>query len=88
MGRLIAEPDHQTAEYAILVGDEWQNMGIGGILTDYCTEIAKDWGVRRIVATTTTDNYRMMAVFKKRGFELRIDRAENTVDVTKDLPKN
>jgi len=88
VGRLIADPDHKTAEYAILVGDEWQNMGIGGILTDYCMEIAKEWGVRRIVATTTTDNYRMMAVFKKRGFELHIDGAENTVDVTKDLPGN
>lgn len=85
VGRLVADPEHETAEYAILIGDEWQNQGLGGLLTDYCLRIAKDWGVKRVVATTTTDNYRMTAVFRKRGFEITTTQADGTVDVVKEL---
>ncbi|MBN1917277.1 MAG: bifunctional acetate--CoA ligase family protein/GNAT family N-acetyltransferase [Verrucomicrobia bacterium] len=85
VGRLIADPEHETAEYAILIGDEWQNQALGGLLTDYCLKIARDWGVKRVVATTTTDNYRMVAVFQKRGFALTTDHAGGTVDAVKDF---
>jgi len=56
VGRLIAEPGRKTAEYAVLVQDRWQDKGLGGLLTDYCTEIAKTWGIRTVTAITTTDN--------------------------------
>lgn len=85
VGRLIADPDHETVEYAILMSDKWQNRDIGGILTDYCFEIAKHWGLKKIVAQTTTDNQRMIAVFQKRGFEIEIDPSSSMVDVAKPL---
>lgn len=85
VGRLIADPDHETVEYAILIADEWQNRDVGGILTDYCFEIAKHWGLKKIVAQTTTDNQRMIAVFQKRGFEILIDPSSSMVDVVKPL---
>ena len=85
VGRLIADPNHESAEYAILIGDKWQNQKIGGILTDYCLEIARDWGVKRVIATTTTDNARMIAVFRKRGFEVNYDSSTGLVEVTKNL---
>ena len=44
VGRLVADPDHETAEYAVLVTDAWQNRGLGGVLTDYCLEIAARLG--------------------------------------------
>ncbi len=84
VGRLIADPDRHTAEYAVLVTDAWQDQGLGGILTDYCLEIARDWGVRNIAAVTTTDNPRMIAVFRKRGFEIRTDEA-GVVEVSREL---
>lgn len=71
VGRLVADPDHESAEYAILVSDAWQNRGLGGVLTDYCIEIAAGWGVKRITAQTTSDNVRMLALFERRGFEIR-----------------
>lgn len=85
VGRLIADPDHETVEYAILISDKWQNRDIGGILTDYCFEIAKHWGLKKIVAQTTSDNQRMIAVFQKRGFEIEIDPSSSMVDVVKPL---
>ena len=30
VGRLVADANHEVAEYAILVGDKWQNQGFGG----------------------------------------------------------
>ncbi|MFA5404075.1 MAG: bifunctional acetate--CoA ligase family protein/GNAT family N-acetyltransferase, partial [Ignavibacteria bacterium] len=85
VGRLIADPDHETVEYAILISDLWQNRDIGGILTDYCFEIAKHWGLKKIVAQTTSDNQRMIAVFQKRGFEIEVDPSSSMVDVVKPL---
>ncbi len=85
IGRLTADPTRTVAEYAVLVQDDWQNKGLGGLLTDYCTEIARAWGVKKIIAYTTTDNPRMIAVFKKRGFEIRQDPESTLVEIKKDL---
>jgi acetyltransferase len=81
VGRLIADPDHEEVEYAVLVVDAWQHKELGGILTDYCIEIAKGWKLKRIVAQTTTSNRPMISVFEKRGFEVVIG-SDETVDAT------
>lgn len=85
VGRLIADADHENAEYAVLVADAWQDRGVGGHLTNFCLEIAKDWGLQRIVGRTTLDNSRMIALFENRGFELRRDLEEGLVLVEKRL---
>jgi acetyltransferase len=85
VGRLVAEPGRGSAEYAVLVQDDWQNKGLGGMLTDFCLEIARLWGITRITAITTTDNPRMIAVFEKRGFSVARDVETSLVEVSKDL---
>jgi len=85
VGRLTANPTRTVAEYAVLVQDHWQNKGLGGLLTDYCTEIARAWGVKKIIAYTTTDNPRMIAVFQKRDFEIRQDPQSTLVEIQKNL---
>jgi acetyltransferase len=85
VGRLVAEPGRESAEYAVLIQDDWQNRGLGGILTDYCIEVAALWGIKRIVAYTTTDNPRMIAVFRKRGFAVHPDPEGALVEVGKYL---
>ena len=85
VGRLVAEPGRTSAEYAVLVQDAWQDKGLGGLLTDYCLGIAKEWGARTVTAITTTDNPRMIAVFEKRGFRIVNDLESSLVEVSKDL---
>lgn len=85
VGRLVADPDLETVEYAVLITDAWQNKGLGSILTDYCIEISQQWGVKKIVAQTTTDNPRMIAVFRKRGFDIQTDPISSLVEVVKQL---
>ncbi len=69
VGRLVADADHQHAEYAVLVEDAWQGQGLGLALTDYCLEICQSWGIDRVVAETTMDNNRMQAIFTQCGFQ-------------------
>jgi acetyltransferase len=83
VGRLIADPEHESVEYAILITDKWQGKDLGNQLTDYCMEIARKWGLKKIVAQTTTDNHRMIAMFQKRGFEIKIDEQTSAVEVEK-----
>jgi acetyltransferase len=84
VGRLIADPGHREGEYAVLVVDEWQGRELGGMLTDYCLEIARSWELERVVAQTTTDNRPMIAVFERRGFEVTVGE-DSAVAVSKKL---
>ncbi|HBZ00975.1 MAG TPA: hypothetical protein DEO84_06600, partial [candidate division Zixibacteria bacterium] len=84
VGRLIADPDHESVEYAVLIADAWQQKELGKILTEYCLEIARKWKLRKMVAVTTTDNRPMISVFKKLGFEVTY-AADSTVEVSKDI---
>ncbi|MEI6898463.1 MAG: GNAT family N-acetyltransferase [Bacteroidota bacterium] len=85
VGRLIADPDHETVEYAILIEDSWQHKDLGNIITDFCLEIAHKWNLKKFVAQTTTDNSRMISVFQKRGFKVDINERDSSVDVEKEL---
>ncbi|HRY31382.1 MAG TPA: bifunctional acetate--CoA ligase family protein/GNAT family N-acetyltransferase [Bacteroidales bacterium] len=83
VGRLVADPDHEEVEYAILIADAWQNRDLGHHLTGYCLEIAGKWKLKRMVAQTTTDNSRMIALFRKHQFEMQTE--DETVFVSKAL---
>ncbi|MBN1910505.1 MAG: bifunctional acetate--CoA ligase family protein/GNAT family N-acetyltransferase [Pirellulales bacterium] len=85
VGRLVADMNHEAAEYAIIVVDRWHGHGLGGLLTDYCLEVAKRWGVKKVVAETGKDNHRMLGTFRARGFELDDHSEEDVVLVTKTI---
>nr|MEE4267948.1 bifunctional acetate--CoA ligase family protein/GNAT family N-acetyltransferase [Candidatus Krumholzibacteria bacterium] len=85
VGRLVADPEVESAEYAVLVTDQWQNRGLGGLLTDTCMAIAEDWGIKKVYAQTTSDNPRMVHVFKDRNFQVDHPAGGSVVDVEKEL---
>jgi acetyltransferase len=85
VGRLVADPSHETAEFAILVGDAWQGQWLGVRLTESCLEIARNWGLQTVVATTERSNDRMLATFRHFGFELSDDSEERVVRAAKQL---
>ena len=64
---LSADPDHESAEFAVLVHDVWQRRGLGSLLTEYCLAIARDWRLSRVVAETDPLNTRMIKVFTRLG---------------------
>jgi len=85
VGRIVADPDHETVEYAVLVPEAWQNKKLGSLLTDFCLEISAHWKLQKVVAQTTTDNHRMISVFRKHGFSIHADPHSEMVDVEKTL---
>ncbi|KAF0238268.1 MAG: hypothetical protein FD181_1213 [Prolixibacteraceae bacterium] len=84
VGRLIADPDVEVMEYAILITDTWQKKELGFTLTKYCMEIAKMRGVKILAAETTKDNKPMISVFRKLNFKIRFNE-DTTVSVNKDI---
>ena len=84
VGRLIADPDVETMEYAILITDKWQKKELGNILTEFCMDIAKKNGIKRLVAETTKNNKPMIAVFRKLNFKIQFNE-DTTVSVNKIL---
>jgi acetyltransferase len=87
VGRMVADADHREAEYAVLVGDHWQGQGLGSMLTDYCLDVCRTWGVKRIVAETAQNNHRMLELFRKRGFVKENTGFTDTVLLMKILEK-
>jgi acetyltransferase len=79
VGRLVADPDHQQAEYAVLVIDAYQGQGLGKLLTAYCLEIAERWKLKRVYGETSPDNHRMLATFRGAGFEFDHSLAPDVV---------
>ncbi|HVT28191.1 MAG TPA: bifunctional acetate--CoA ligase family protein/GNAT family N-acetyltransferase [Lacipirellulaceae bacterium] len=70
VARLVADADHRSAEFAILLADEWQGRGLGNILTDYAFEICSMWGINRVYAETTIDNQPMQKILRRQNFKL------------------
>lgn len=84
VGRLIADPDVESAEYAVLIPDQWQRKDLGRILTGFCEDIARTHGIRKLFAETTRDNMAMVAVFKKLNFNVTFN-TDNSVSVSKEI---
>lgn len=81
--RLIADADNETAEFAIVVADPWQHLGLGSKMTDYILEIAKERGIKKVYAEVLTDNKIMLHMLKKRGFNL--EEQDDTVHCELDI---
>jgi acetyltransferase len=70
VSRVSIEPDGKTGEMAFIVGDRWQNLGLGTEMVDYALDIASEMGIESVYAIMLTDNYRALSLTKKMGFDL------------------
>ncbi|PQO40725.1 acetate--CoA ligase alpha subunit [Blastopirellula marina] len=85
VANIMADADRIDAEFAVIVGDDYQGLGLGSVLTDYCLEICCDWGIKTVLAETSPDNQRMLAIFQERGFKLDNKTSPDAVLCRKDL---
>ena len=70
VSRLSFEPDGKSGEMAFIVGDKWQNFGLGTKMVDYVLDIAKEMGVESVYSIMLSDNYRALSLTKKMGFDI------------------
>ncbi len=76
--RLILDPGCKSGEFAVLVGDELQGLGLGSKLMDLLVEIGKDMRVDKIYGYVSVNNYKMLQLCKKKGFEVETFDEETT----------
>jgi len=74
MARLVVEPDGERGEIAIVVGDPWQNLGLGTRLLEHIIDVGRDMGLKTIFGEILAENTRMIHLCYKRGF--RIERVD------------
>lgn len=67
--RVVADPDNDTAEFAILVNSALKGHGLGGILLDRIVAYCRDRGTRRLVAHVMRENAPMIGLARGRGFK-------------------
>jgi GNAT superfamily N-acetyltransferase len=74
--------DPSTAEFAVLVEDAWQGVGLGRQLLVELTELAAARGVRRLTAVVQADNDRMVWLIRRLlpGSRLTLDAGVYEVD--------
>ncbi|MDO6962986.1 bifunctional acetate--CoA ligase family protein/GNAT family N-acetyltransferase [Rhizobium alvei] len=71
IGRLNADPDHEVAEYALLVRTDLQGHGLGWALLKQLVDYAVKEGLRRIEGLILAENVRMLAMCEEFGFQIR-----------------
>jgi len=84
--RIHADPDHERAEYAVLVRRDMSNRGLGTLLMRRIIAYARSRGIGSIWGTVLRENARMLQICRELGFEVEPDVSEPTCyTVTLDL---
>jgi acetyltransferase len=86
IGRLIKEHLSDDAEFALIVGDDFQRRGLGRQLLGRLIEIGRAEGVARIVGYILSDNLAMLDLCRAFGFRVEW-RAGEMLEAVLDLRK-
>jgi acyl-CoA hydrolase/RimJ/RimL family protein N-acetyltransferase len=82
IGQYSLNEGTHTAEVAFVVGDKYQNQGIGTELLSYLTFLAKRQGLLGFTAEVLWGNKAMLHVFEKMGFDTEKRRDEGMIELT------
>ena len=70
--RLIKMPNKDDeAEFALVVSDKWQRLGLGSEFLDFMFEIGMDKGLKKIFGIVLKDNTPMISICKEKGFKFK-----------------
>jgi acetyltransferase len=73
VARYVANPDGESAEFAVVVADAWQGRGMGWALMRKLIASAKHRGFRRLLGAVLGINAPMLALMRALGFRLQMD---------------
>ena len=77
----VRDDEHEpgSCDFAIVVGDRWQGLGLGEKLMRSLLRAAVDAGIRVVGGITLTENAGMIALARKLGFSVHIEHGNATV---------
>ena len=73
VARYVANPDRESAEFAIAVADAWQGRGLGYALMQMLIRCAGRRGFKRLTGSVLTINTPMLALATALGFAAEPD---------------
>ncbi|MGH7932830.1 MAG: GNAT family N-acetyltransferase [Candidatus Binataceae bacterium] len=82
VARYVRGSEPARAEVAFAVIDEHQGRGIGTLLLEHLSRIARSAGIVEFEADVLGDNNRMLEVFAKSGFKVRRSAQSGVIHVT------
>jgi ribosomal protein S18 acetylase RimI-like enzyme len=77
---VVSQPG--KAEIAFAIVDQYQGQGIGAALMRHLVTIAREAGLKELVAEVLPNNIAMLNVFQKSGLRLEMKRESQVVHVT------
>ena len=87
IAQYFLDPKTSSAEVAFIVQDEWQQKGMGTVLLDYLTEIAKQRDVKSFFAKVLPTNKAMLTVFYNSGYKVNTEFDGDVYHIKYDLAK-
>jgi GNAT superfamily N-acetyltransferase len=70
-----------SAEVAFAVVDKCQGQGVGAALMKHLAHVARQVGIKELVAEVLSDNFPMLKVFKKSGLPLSAKQKDGVVHI-------
>lgn len=85
VARLVKSHRHDNAEFAVLVTDRFQRLGLGTELLHRLIGIARDEKIPRIVGYVMAENIEMQHICTKLGMRLRYDIEDRAVQASLEI---
>jgi acetyltransferase len=85
VARYVKEDCSDEAEFAIVLSDDWQRHGLGGVLLSSLIAEARQRGVQRLLGTTMSENEGMLALARKLRFSVTRGEIASETNLTLDL---
>jgi acetyltransferase len=81
VARLILEANRKKGEFAVVVADKYQGMGLGTKLTDMLIDVAREKDVDIMYGRIMSENVKMIRLSEKLGFTTRRERDDVYVEL-------
>jgi acetyltransferase len=81
VARYLVNPGGESAEFAVVVADDWAGRGLGARLLNGICEVARNKGVQRIEGFILGNNRNMLKLMKGLGFVIRSDPDDPTMRI-------
>lgn len=85
VARYAATDVPKQAELGVTVADAWQRRGIASLLMQALMRFAEERGFEVLTGVVLPENYSMLELARRLGFELRYDPVEHVMKIRKVL---
>jgi acetyltransferase len=79
VARYVRDADAASAEFAIVIADNWQGQGLGRQLLSSLIDCAERAGIKQLVGLTFARNSGMLALARTLGFTISMVAGDGTV---------